>query len=133
VYWWSCPCGIKWPAHEADYLPPSNAKFKNKCSYTPTYLQGMHMDFTLTYCTFTCIKIPKKTFHLRYPSASFKKTKKTVRKMVPIFIYKASKQVSASQFHCVSGYDFTTTANFKLVKFRRRPPFIIQVNMIEPK
>ena len=40
--------------------PPSNAKFKNKCSYTPTWLQGMHMDFTLTYCTFTCINIQKR-------------------------------------------------------------------------
>jgi hypothetical protein len=38
------PLGVKWPGHEADHLPPSNAKVKNVWSFTstsPICLHGM--------------------------------------------------------------------------------------------
>jgi hypothetical protein len=36
--------GVKWPGHECDHSPPSNAKVKNAWSYTstpPIHLHGM--------------------------------------------------------------------------------------------
>lgn len=126
VYWGSYPCGVMWPAHLAHlHLMPSL-----RTSGAISLNTFMACTWTLHCHTvpFTCTKIQKKTLNWRYPSAPFKKMKKVFSKMVPIFIYKASKQVSISQFHYVSEHYFRT-APFQLVKFRRRPPSNIQVNM----
>lgn len=127
VYWQSCPCRVVWPAHEADNSPPSNAKFKNKCSYSPTYFQGTHTHW---HTLLLHVLRYRKDFPFTIPICLFQKHEKSFCKMVPISIYKVSKQVPISQFHCASGHDFKTTATFKPVKFRRRPPSYIQVNMM---
>ena len=111
VYWWSCPCGVMWPAHEADshlHLMPSlrisvaipQHDFK-ACTWTSHW--HTVLLHVLTY---------KKKFPFKIPICLFQKSEESFSKMVPISIYKASKQVSFSKFHCGSGHDFKTTATF---------------------